>query len=165
MISKNIPIIRIILVTITVMLGFFIGKQFLNKKERTFAIIKPEALAAGYAPEILKLIKDNGFTIVAQQETTLDKNAAEQFYAVHKDKPFFADLVTYITSGPVILLILEKKNAVHAWRKLMGATNPEKAEPGTIRKLYGKDIQHNAVHGSDSPENAQKEIAQFFKNI
>lgn len=146
-------------------LFFFLRQRSAVKPERTFAIIKPEVIAAGKAPEILGMIRDHGFTIVAQRETTLDKATAEQFYGVHKDKAFFPDLVTYITSGPVIVLVLEKENAVQAWRDLMGATNPEKAVEGTIRKRFGTDIQRNAVHGSDSVENAQKEIKQFFPEL
>ena len=142
--------------------GFLLMRRKSKSVERTFAIIKPDAVAAGHAPAIIQLIKDNGFTIVAERNATVDKEAAEQFYGVHKDKPFYQDLVAYITSGPVVLLTLEKENAVQSWRTLMGATNPEKAQAGTIRKLYGTDIQHNAVHGSDSVENAHKEIAQFF---
>ena len=140
-------------------------KHAYQSSEQTFAIIKPEAVAAGNAPAILTMIKDHGFTIVAEKDITFDQAAAEKFYAVHNNKPFFGDLVKYITSGPVIALVLAKENAVKAWRDLMGATNPEKAEAGTIRKLYGKDIQHNAVHGSDSPENAKIEIAQFFPEL
>ena len=133
-----------------------------RRQEQTFAIIKPEAVAAGKAPDIIKIIKDNGFTILRQKELTLTKEQAEKFYAIHKEKPFFADLIKYITSGPVIVLALERRNAVKVWRDVMGATNPEKAEPGTIRKLFGKDIERNAVHGSDSIRNAKNEIAQFF---
>ncbi len=167
MLTKNF----ILVLGIIAALAFFAFRIFNRQKEagkhieRTFAIIKPEAVAAGNAPAILNLIKDKGFTILAEKETSFDQAAAEKFYAVHKDKPFFADLVKYITSGPVIVLVLEKENAVKAWRDLMGATNPEKAEAGTIRKLFGKDIQQNAVHGSDSAENAKVEIVQFFPEL
>ena len=136
----------------------FFGLTLLSKQkhayqssEQTFAIIKPEAVAAGNAPGLPSImIKDHGFTIVAEKQITFDQAAAEKFYAVHNNKPFFGVLSKIYYFGWVIALVLAKENAVKAWRDLMGATNPEKAEAGTIRKLYGKDIQHNAVHGSDS---------------
>lgn len=165
MISKQMAIAISAFVTIVAASFLFYKGNAPTKQERTFAIIKPEAVQDGHAPEILKIIKEHGFTILSQRETTLSKDQAEQFYSAHKDKPFFTDLITYITSGPVILLVLEKNDAIKAWRDLMGATNPEKASPGTIRKLFGKDIQHNAVHGSDSQESAQREIGQFFSGL
>lgn len=130
--------------------------------ERTLAIIKPDAVMAGNADNIITLIKENGFIIRAQEEKILDKETAEKFYAIHNKKPFFNELINYITSGPLIILVLGKANAVNAWRNLMGATNPSNAQEGTIRKLYGTDIQRNAVHGSDSVQNAQQEIKLFF---
>jgi len=136
-----------------------------NHIERTLAIIKPDAVAAGNAANIKTAIENSGFKIVAQKEITIDKETAEKFYATHKDKPFFNDLISYITSGPSIVMILEKENAVSAWRNRMGATDPEKADVGTIRQLYGTDIQRNAVHGSDSIESAQKEIQIFFPEM
>ena len=158
------------IVLLIIALGLIGGLYYYKMKhkptvERTFAFIKPDAVSAGYAPEILEMIKSHGFTIIKQKELSLEKPVAEDFYAVHKEKPFFPELVTYITSGPVIALVLEKNNAVQAWRDLMGATNPEKAVEGTIRKKFGKNIQQNAVHGSDSVENAQKEIHQFFTEL
>ena len=134
-----------------------------HAQEVTFAMIKPDAVAAGKVQDIIKIIKDHGFTIATQSsEMIITKKDAEEFYAVHKDKPFFNDLVNFITSGPIVTLALKKDNAVKAWRDLMGATDPQKAQEGTIRKLFGTDIGHNAVHGSDSVENAQKELALFF---
>lgn len=133
--------------------------------ERTFAIIKPDAVAAGKAQDIIKAIEDRGFTVVAQRQLTLDKETAEKFYGVHADKPFFGELVSFITSGPVIVLALEKENAISDWREFMGATNPADAAEGTLRKTYGTDIGHNAVHGSDSEETAAQELKLFFPEL
>ncbi|GMU19049.1 MAG: nucleoside diphosphate kinase [Candidatus Babeliales bacterium] len=137
----------------------------IHQVERTFAIIKPDAVAAGKAQEIIKAIEDRGFTIVAQRELTIDKETAETFYGVHAGKPFFDELVAFITSGPVIVLALEKEDAISDWREFMGATNPAHAEQGTLRKTYGTDIGHNAVHGSDSAENATQELKLFFPEL
>ena len=131
---------------------------------KTLAIIKPDAVANGYAGAIIDIIINAGFTIRAMKMVHLTKSSAEGFYAVHKERPFFGELVEYMTSGPCIPIALEKDNAVNDYRKIIGATDPAKAEEGTIRKLYAKDIQSNAVHGSDSNENAEKEIAHFFSN-
>jgi nucleoside-diphosphate kinase len=136
-----------------------------NSIEKTFAIIKPDAVKAQNSGKIIDLIEHNGFDIVRLQKITLDKNQAQQFYAVHKDRPFFNDLITFMTSDPIIIMVLQKDNAVKAWRDLMGATDPSKADEGTIRKLFGTDITHNASHGSDSQENARSEITQFFPEI
>ncbi len=133
--------------------------------ERTFAIIKPDAVAAGKAQDIIKAIEERGFTIVAQRELTLDKETAEKFYGVHADKPFFGELVTFITSAPAIVLALEKEDAIADWREFMGVTNPAEAAEGTLRKTYGTDIGHNAVHGSDSPETAAQELKLFFPEL
>lgn len=172
MITQNTKLFIIIALSlIAVASAYFLAKQSpfckatKNSAERTLAIIKPDAVAAGNAENIIAAIKDYGFHIIAQKELTLDQNTAEQFYAVHKDKPFFADLIKYITSGPIIVLVLEKENAVSAWRTLMGATNPIHAQDNTMRKLYGTDIQRNAVHGSDSVENAKEEIKIFFPEL
>lgn len=134
-----------------------------TKIENTFAIIKPDAVQANNSGVIINLIELNKFKIVNLVKTHWKKEEAETFYAIHKDKPFFNDLVKYMISGPIILLELEKENAVNDWRALMGATDPEKASIGTIRKMFGKNIEFNAVHGSDSLETAKKEIAMFFK--
>lgn len=130
--------------------------------EITFALIKPDAVSAGNTGKIIDMIEKNGFTIMALFKGMIDEEMASEFYAVHKDRPFFKDLITYITSGPVIAMALEKENAVAAWRELMGATDPLKAADGTVRKLYGTSISANAVHGSDSPENAEIELELFF---
>lgn len=133
--------------------------------ERTFAMLKPDAVQAGNADAIIGMIKDNGFTIVCQEKRQLPRPEVEQFYAVHKERPFYDELVDYVSSGPVVLMVLEKENAIADWRKLMGATDPAKAEQGTIRKLYGTSVGVNATHGSDAPETANVEIAQFFPKL
>lgn len=131
---------------------------------KTLAIIKPDAVEKGYSGEIIAMIIKAGFKIKAMKMVHLTKSSAEGFYTVHKDRPFFNDLVAYMTSGPCIPIALEKENAVDDYRKLIGATDPAKAEEGTVRKLFAVDIQNNAVHGSDSDENAVKEIAHFFSS-
>ena len=131
---------------------------------RTFSIIKPDATKRNITGAINKIIEDNNLTIVAQKRIKLSKDKAEGFYSVHKDKPFFNDLIEYMTSGPVILQVLEGDNAVENYRKIMGATNPENAEKGTIRKEHALNIQENSVHGSDSEENAKIEINYFFED-
>ena len=129
---------------------------------RTFSIIKPDATKRNITGAINKIIEDNNLTIVAQKRIKLSRDQAMGFYAIHKDKPFFNDLIEYMTSGPVIVQVLEGDNAVEIYRKIMGATNPENAENGTIRKLPALNIQENSVHGSDSDENARIEINYFF---
>ena len=130
---------------------------------RTFSIIKPDATKRNITGSINKIIEDNHLVIVAQKRIKLSKEQAEGFYDVHRDKPFFADLIEYMTSGPVIVQVLEGENAVEKYRKIMGATNPENADTGTIRKEYALNIQENSVHGSDSETNALIEIKYFFK--
>ena len=129
---------------------------------RTFTMIKPDGVENGHIGAILEKINAAGFRIVAMKFTHLTKGDAEEFYAVHKERPFFNDLVEYMTSGPIVPAILEKDNAVEDFRTLIGATNPAEAAEGTIRKLYAKDISANAVHGSDSDENAAIEGAFHF---
>jgi nucleoside-diphosphate kinase len=129
---------------------------------KTLAILKPDAVADGYTGAIIDKIIKAGFKIKAMKMIHLSRSSAEGFYAVHKERPFFGELVEYMTSGPCIPIALEKASAVEDYRKLIGATDPAKAEEGTIRKLFAKSIQFNAVHGSDSDENADKEIAHFF---
>ena len=129
---------------------------------KTFTIIKPDAFEAAYSGPIIEKIESAGFKILNMRLERLDNTRAGKFYAVHKDKPFFERLCAYMCSGPIIVIELEKENAVEDFRKLIGATNPEDAEEGTIRKLYAKSIEANAVHGSDSDENAQIEINFFF---
>jgi nucleoside-diphosphate kinase len=131
--------------------------------QKTFAIIKPDAVAAGHAGKILALIEASGFRIVAMRKETLTRPVAEGFYAVHKGKGFFAELVDFMTEGPVVLLALEREDAINKWREVMGATNPEKADEGTVRKLYGTNIGRNASHGSDAPETAAFELSWFFR--
>lgn len=130
--------------------------------EMTFAMIKPDAVKAHKVGKIISMIEDNGFEIIRMEKGNMNKEHAEAFYAVHKDKPFFGELVDFVTSGPIVVMALAKDNAIKAWRDLMGATDPAQAAEGTIRKLYGTDISHNAVHGSDSPETARQELALFF---
>jgi len=129
---------------------------------RTFSIIKPDATKRNITGAINKIIEESGLTIISQKRVKLSKDKAEGFYSIHKDKPFFKDLIDYMTSGPVIIQVLEGQNAVERYRKIMGATNPENADQGTIRKEFALNIQENSVHGSDSNENAKIEIAYFF---
>ena len=129
---------------------------------RTFSIIKPDATKRNITGAINKIIEENNLRLIGQKRIKLTKQIAEGFYAVHKDKPFFKDLIDYMTSGAVIVQVLEGSNAVEQYRKIMGATNPEKAEEGTIRKKFALNIQENSVHGSDSFENAKIEIDYFF---
>ena len=130
--------------------------------ERTFAIIKPDAVERNLIGKILERIESNGFRIAAMKKTQLSKAQAKGFYYVHKERPFFESLTEFMCSGPVVLLVLEKEGAISAWRDLMGATNPEEAGAGTIRKDFALNIEKNSTHGSDSAENAVFEISYFF---
>ena len=130
--------------------------------ERTFAIIKPDAVERNLIGKILERIESNGFKIAAMKKIQLSKAQAEGFYYVHKERPFFGSLTEFMCSGPVVLLVLEKEGAISAWRDLMGATNPEEAGAGTIRKDFALNIEKNSTHGSDSAENAVFEISYFF---
>lgn len=132
---------------------------------RTFTMIKPDAVANGYIGPILAKINEGGFRIVAMKYLHLEPEKAGQFYVVHKERPFYNDLVKYMSSGPIIAVILEKENAIEDFRKLIGATDPSKAAPGTIRNLFAKSIEANAVHGSDSDENAEIEGSFFFSML
>jgi nucleoside-diphosphate kinase len=132
---------------------------------RTFTMIKPDAVANGYIGGILKMINEAGFRIVAMKYTKLSSEAAGKFYEVHKERPFYGELVDYMSSGPIVAAILEKENAVADFRTLIGATDPAKADEGTIRKIYAKSIAANAVHGSDSDENAQIEGDFYFSKL
>ncbi len=132
---------------------------------KTFAILKPDAIQDKLTGEIVKLIELNGFEILRMSKITLSLSQAEEFYGIHHGKVFFEELVQYITSGPVIILALSKQNAVADWRTLMGATNPANAAIGTIRRMYAQSIGRNVVHGSDSEENAKKELTFFFKDL
>ena len=133
--------------------------------DRTFSIIKPDATKRNITGAINKIIEENDLVIVAQKRIKLSTEKAEGFYYIHKDKPFFRDLIDYMTSGPVVVQVLEGSNAVEKYRKIMGSTNPENAEEGTIRKLHALNIQENSVHGSDSSKNAEIEIKYFFDEI
>jgi nucleoside-diphosphate kinase len=130
--------------------------------ERTFSIIKPDATRRNLTGKINAVIEDSGLRIVAQRRVQMSQEQAEDFYGVHQDKPFFGELVEFMTSGPVVVQVLEGKDAVARYREVMGATNPANAAPGTIRQLFAESFTGNSVHGSDSPENALIEIAQFF---
>lgn len=133
-------------------------------KERTLSIIKPDAVGKNHIGDIISRFEKNGLTVVAAVMKHLSKKEAEGFYAVHKARPFFNDLVTFMTTGPVLIMVLEGSNAIQKNRDIMGATDPKKATPGTIRADFAKSIDENCVHGSDSPENAKIEIEYFFKN-
>ncbi len=133
--------------------------------EKTFAMIKPDAVKAKNSGAIIELIERNGFTILGMEKTALSKEKAQIFYAVHKERPFFGELVDFVSSGPVIIMALERENAIQAWRDLMGATDPNKAQIGTLRKMFGTNVGSNATHGSDAPETAQQELSLFFPHI
>lgn len=132
-------------------------------KEQTFSIIKPNAVKKNVMGDIIKLFEQNDLKIAAAKLTVLTKSKCEEFYAEHKARPFFGELVSFMTSGPVMLMVLSGENAVAKNREIMGATDPGKAAPGTIRKLFGDSVGENAVHGSDSPASAAREIALFFE--
>jgi nucleoside-diphosphate kinase len=132
--------------------------------ERTFGIIKPDAVKNGHTGEIISMIQKDGFRIVGMKMQRLAKHEAEAFYLVHKERPFYAGLVTFMTEGPVVVLALERENAIARWRELMGATNPANAAEGTIRKRFAENIERNSVHGSDASETAAQEIPFFFSS-
>ena len=133
--------------------------------ERTFAIIKPDAVKAKFTGKILQRIEEAGFTIRAMQLRHLSVKQAEGFYAVHRERPYFASLTQFMSSGPCVVLALEADDAIRKWRTLMGATDPAKADAGTLRKDFGASIEHNATHGSDAPETAAFELGYFFPGI
>ena len=136
----------------------------MSNLEQTLSIIKPDAVERNLEAEIKEMFQDKGFKIVKDKKIQITKSEAEQFYKVHETKPFYSDLCAYLSSGPIVVMVLEKENAVLGNRELMGATNPNDAEEGTIRKKYGISIDKNSVHGSDSVENAKIEIDFFFKD-
>ena len=136
----------------------------MNNTEQTLSIIKPDAVERNLENEIKTLFKKNGFTILKEKKIQIEKSEAEKFYKVHETKPFYNDLCNYLSSGPIVAMVLEKDNAVLENRDLMGATNPKDAKEGTIRKKYGISIDKNSVHGSDSIDNAKIEIDFFFKD-
>jgi nucleoside-diphosphate kinase len=133
--------------------------------EKTFAIIKPDACRRNIAGKILTKIEEKGFRVIAMKKIAMTRKQAEGFYAVHRGKPFFASLTDFMSSGPCIVMVLEKENAITAWRTLMGATNPANADPGTIRKEFAQSLEANSVHGSDAPETADYEIKYFFSAL
>ena len=133
--------------------------------EKTFSIIKPDAVASGKAGKILSLLEENGFRIVALRMLKLSQGQAEGFYAVHKERPFYAGLVKFMTEGPVIVMALEREDAAKKLREVMGATNPANAAEGTVRKLFAESIERNAIHGSDAPETAAQELGFFFTSV
>ena len=132
--------------------------------ERTFGMVKPDAVANKHVGKILALTEEGGFRLVGIKTKRLAKHEAEAFYAVHKERPFYSGLVTFMTEGPVVLLVLERDDAIAKWRELMGATNPANAAAGTIRKQFAENIERNSVHGSDAPETAAVEIPFFFSS-
>ena len=133
--------------------------------QRTLSIIKPDAMNSKLSGSIIKFIEEKGFKILAQKKITLTRKQAEAFYAIHKERPFFGELVDFMLSGPILVQVLEADNAVILYREIMGSTNPEDAKPDTIRKIFGQNIQCNAVHGSDSEENAIIETSFFFSQL
>jgi len=133
--------------------------------QTTFAIIKPDAVQAHNTGKIIDRIEQEGFTIVGMKKIHMSQTLAEQFYAVHRERPFFGELVSFMTSGPCVVLALRKENAIQAWRDLMGATDPAKAAPNTLRKVFGVNVGSNATHGSDAPETAQTELKLFFPEL
>ena len=133
--------------------------------ETTLAIVKPDAVAAGHLGGILDRILKEGFRIAGLKMLRLSQDQAEGFYAVHRERPFFADLTRFMTSGPVVIMVLERPDAIATWRRLMGATDPAKAEDGTLRKEFGTNVERNATHGSDAPETSATEIAYFFNML
>ena len=135
----------------------------MSNMEQTLSIIKPDAVERNLENEIKEIFKNDGFSIIQEKKIQIEKTEAEKFYQVHQTKPFYNDLCAYLSSGPIVVMILEKNNAVLANRKIMGATNPKDADEGTIRKKYGISIDKNSVHGSDSVQNAKIEIDFFFK--
>ena len=132
--------------------------------EQTLSIIKPDAVERNLENEIKQMFKDKGFQVIKEKKIQIEKSEAESFYKVHETKPFYNDLCSYLSSGPIVVMVIEKVNGILANRELMGATNPKDAENGTIRKKYGISIDKNSVHGSDSIENAKTEINFFFKD-
>ncbi len=160
--NKFFIFLAVILVVGLSLLFFFQKKSPQKGPQHTLALIKPDAVAANHSGLIIAQIEASGLRVIALKMTRLTRSEAEQFYAVHKDRPFYPDLVEFMSSGPIVALVLEGDNAVVAYRTLMGSTDPLKANPKTLRKEFGTNLDHNAVHGSDSVENAHKEIAFFF---
>ena len=137
----------------------------MSELQRTFSIIKPDAVAANKVGAILAVLEENGFRIVALRKLKLTREQAEGFYAVHRERPFFGSLVTFMTEGPIVVMALEREDAVKKLREVLGATNPANAAEGTIRKRFAVSIERNCIHGSDAPEPAQVELAYFFSTV
>ena len=133
--------------------------------QRTLSIIKPDAVESGHQGAIIQRLQEEGFRILALKQVALTRAQAEGFYAVHRERPFFGELCDFMTRGPIIVMALEREDAVQHYRKVIGATDPAKAEPGTIRKLFGSNVSENAVHGSDSEDNGRLECAYFFAGL
>jgi nucleoside-diphosphate kinase len=140
-------------------------QHIIDSMEQTLAIIKPDAVAARHIGRIIQRIEDSGFQIRAMRKLHLTAREAEGFYAVHRERPFFASLTKFMSSGPVIVLALEAEDAIRKWRNLMGATDPAKADAGTLRKEFGGSIENNATHGSDAPDTARFELGYFFPGL
>jgi nucleoside-diphosphate kinase len=134
-------------------------------RERTLSIIKPDAISAGHIGEIITRLEREGLRILAMRMLRLTRAEAEGFYAVHRGKPFFNDLTAFMSSGPIVVMVLEGEDAINRYRQIMGATDPAKAAPGTLRKQFASNIQNNAVHGSDGPDTARSEISYFFPQM
>lgn len=143
----------------------YIVAGFGKKIERTLAIIKPDAVSAKNSGKIIDRVEQEGFNIIGMKKILITKDQAEKFYEIHKDRVFFKELVEFMTSGPAVVMVLEKENAIKAWRDLMGSTDPKQAADGTIRQLYGSTISKNAVHGSDGQETAKNEVLFFFPEL
>jgi nucleoside-diphosphate kinase len=137
----------------------------MSELQKTFSIIKPDAVAAGQAGKIISLLEENGFRVAALRMLKLSRAQAEGFYNVHRERPFFGSLVKFMTEGPVIVMALEREDAVKKLREVMGATNPANAAEGTVRKMYAASIERNCIHGSDAPETAAEELAFFFGEV
>lgn len=140
-------------------------RKDMNTMEKTLSIIKPDGVGRGLIGEVVRRLEENGLTIIAMKMIHMNKTEAEGFYAVHKERPFFHSLTEFMSSGPCVVMVLEGENAISRYRELMGATNYEEADPGTIRADFATDIEKNVVHGSDAPETAAFEIGYFFNNL
>ena len=160
-------VLAIALVTIDIYFTnhIFSAKDKAKNIEYTLAIIKPDAVQSKNTGKIIDRIENENFEIIKIKKLRLTPKQAEGFYSVHKNKPFFKNLVNYMTSGSIVVMVLQKENAIEEWRKLMGSTNPKEAEENSLRKIFGTDIEKNAVHGSDSPQTAKKEIYFFFHSF
>ncbi|MGB8367516.1 MAG: nucleoside-diphosphate kinase [Candidatus Babeliales bacterium] len=157
--------ITITTLVIVISISIKVSTVFLKQNNFTLTIIKPDAVQVKNDEKIINMIQEHGFKILRMEKLQLTQKEAEAFYTIHKNKPFFNQLITFMISGPIIVMALKKRNAIQEWRKLMGTTNPVKAEKGTIRQLFGSTITKNAVHGSDAWQAAQQEIDQFFPGL